>query len=161
MKIKTSIFLNIISVCFCIFSITFGVYALTQAQISVAGSLGYEKHMSQGVMFVKDDSYKSSGYGTIEYQIDENGSWVNLIQDGELLSSISDVYKIQFKITAVVGKRGDRAAHYMFTYNKTEYYGHAKWPMNSETGSYENMVISDIFEISGAAVFTIGCYNAS
>ena len=94
MKIKTSIFLNIISVCFCIFSITFVVYALTQAQIIVAGSLGYEKHMSQGVMFVKDDSYKSSGFGTIEYQIDENGSWVNLIQDGELSLNISDVYKL-------------------------------------------------------------------
>lgn len=94
MKIKTSIFLILFQCVFVFFSITFGVYALTQAQIIVAGSLGYEKHMSQGVMFVKDDSYKSSGYGTIEYQIDENGSWVNLIQDGELSLNISDVYKL-------------------------------------------------------------------
>lgn len=159
MKIKTSIFLNIISVCFCIFSITFGVYALTQAQISVAGSLGYEKHMSQGVMFVKDDSYKSSGYGTIEYQIDENGVWINLIQDGELLASISDVTKIQFKITGVSMRRF--VSHYMFTYKETEYYGLGNWPTNEETGSYETIVTSDIFDISGVAVFTIGCHIAS
>ena len=158
MKIKTSIFLNIISVCFCIFSITFGVYSLTQAQINISGSLGYEKHKSQAT-FVKDDTYKSSGYGTIEYQINEDGVWINLIQDGELLSSISDVTKIQFKITGVSMRRF--VSHYMFTYKETEYYGLGNWPTNEETGSYETIVTSDIFDISGVAVFTIGCHIAS
>lgn len=158
MKIKTSIVFNIISVCFCIFSITFGVYSLTQAQINISGFLGYEKHKSQ-VTFVKDDTYESSGYGTIEYQINEDGVWINLIQDGELLSSISDVTKIQFKITGVSMRRF--VSHYMFTYKETEYYGLGNWPTNEETGSYETIVTSDIFDISGVAVFTIGCHIAS
>ena len=114
-RLKTGILFNIISLTLCLSAIVINVYSATVSQVNISGSLGYVKHESSfTVSFVKGTpsdfpsasgrfDFATTGYGTIKYQIDGNGTWVNLIQNDDLVSSISGVESsIQFRLT---GKR--------------------------------------------------------
>ena len=170
-RLKTGILFNIISLTLCLSAIVINVYSATVSQVNISGSLGYVKHESSfTVSFVKGTpsdfpsasgrfDFATAGYGTIKYQIDGNGTWVNLIQNDDLVSSISGVESsIQFRLT---GKRITRfvIGHYAILNNNKEVFI-TGWPFND---GYEAdaVVTTDLISVSSSTTFIIGCVTES
>lgn len=169
-RFKTGILFNIISLTLSLSAIVIGVYSATMSQVNISGSLGYVKHeRSFTVSFVKGTKsdftgtgglffdFSASNFGTIEYQLDENGTWVNLIQNDDLVSSISEVESsIQFRLT---GKRsGVIIAHYAILNNNKEVVSIIGWPCD-DAGVYDSdaVITTDLISVSSNTTFIIGC----
>ena len=166
-RFKTGILFNIISLTLSLSAIVIGVYSATMSQVNISGSLGYVKHESSfTVSFVKGvandfpnpviiEDFAATGFGTIAYQIDGNGTWVNLIQNDDLISSVAEVESsICFRLTG----RCDRTIihHYAILNNNKEVFV-TGWPFNDEYGYYEGdaVVTTDLISISSNATFII------
>ena len=50
MKKKFSLWLNIVTICLCVCAIMVGVYAATNATLTVSGQIGFEAHGCQGTV---------------------------------------------------------------------------------------------------------------
>lgn len=176
-RFKTGILFNIISLTLSLSAIVIGVYSATMSQVNISGSLGYVKHESSfTVSFVKGtasdfpsasrvDNFATTGFGTIEYQVDENGTWINLIQNSDLVSSIAVVESsICFRLT---GERGSGwgASSLIFHYaiareNKNNEIFVIGWPLTSGDAAgydFDAVVTTDLISVSSNTTFIIGC----
>lgn len=169
-RFKTGILFNIISLTLSLSAIVIGVYSATMSQVNISGSLGYVKHESSfTVSFVKgtasdftvdvgtvSDSFLISNCGTLEYQADENGTWVNLIQNNDLVASIDGVgSSIRFRLTCWHQKM--YVNHYVIKVKNNDEMIVSGWPRSGTSYDYNAVVTTDLVSISSNTTFVIGC----
>ena len=89
MKNKFRLWLNIVTICLCVCAIAIGVYAATNASLTVSGQIGFEAHGVDFSAKARIKGYVTDSNDTSTYQKDY-GEYINMSAEKEI--ELPDMY---------------------------------------------------------------------